>query len=190
MLYDIYKYTIAFARPSTEYLYLIYNRFTKAKPAKRVEKDHGYVMLFMIYFQEPIEVIPNLYLGHVINASNYYQLKDFGISSIINVTLEHSNYFEEHFDYYNIEIRDEIDASFDSNFKKCLEYMKEQIDNNKKVIVHCNQGRSRSVAVIIGYLMKYHKYNFDDAYNMLKGKKEEININENFKTQLDRYFFL
>ena len=65
-----------------------------------------------------------------------------------------------------------------------------QIDNNKKVIVHCKQGRSRSVAVIIGYLMKYHKYNFDDAYNMLKEKKKEININENFKNQLDHYFFL
>ena len=190
MLYNIYTYVVAFARPSTEYISLLYNRLTKAKPAKRIEKDHGYVMLFMIYFQEPIEVIPHLYLGHVINASNYYQLKEFGIDCIVNVTLEHSNYFKDYFDYYNIEIRDEIDASFDSEFKKCLEYIKDQIDNNKKVIVHCNQGRSRSVAVIIGYLMKYQKYNIDDAYKMIKEKKEEININENFKNQLDKYFFL
>lgn len=48
------------------------------------------------------------------------------------------------------------------------------INLGQNVFVHCKMGSSRSVLVIIAYLMKYCNKDYNDAYNFVKAKRKLI----------------
>jgi hypothetical protein len=60
------------------------------------------------------------------------------------------------------------------------------IIENKKVLVICAQGRSRSVAVIIAYLMRYKNMSLTEAKAHVKKLRPQINP-ENFMQQLQAW---
>lgn len=61
------------------------------------------------------------------------------------------------------------------------------------IIFHCVEGRSRSVACLIAYIMSTHRLSYDVAYNMVKTARDEsiyagfTGPNDGFKTQLIEY---
>ena len=65
------------------------------------------------FFNDPVHIIDNIYLGNAYNAANYNNLKDLNIKIIINVTKEIQNYYPEDFHYYNIKIMDTNNEIFD-----------------------------------------------------------------------------
>lgn len=56
--------------------------------------------------------------------------------------------------------------------------------SNEKVLVHCHAGMSRSVTVVLAYLMKYYAHTFHTAYDFVKQKKSNISPNFSFLEQL------
>ena len=56
--------------------------------------------------------------------------------------------------------------------------------SNEKVLVHCHAGMSRSVTVVLAYLMKYCEHTFHTAYDFVKQKKSNISPNFSFLEQL------
>ena len=61
------------------------------------------------------------------------------------------------------------------------------MSENKKVIVHCVEGRSRSVTIVIYYLMNELDFSFDDAYLLIKNKKSIVNLNQTFVVELNKF---
>ena len=181
MIGNIYNYILTFTVPYKDYLYIWMNNILYKKPAKRINQDANFIARVLSYIDEPVKIIENIYLGHLLNASNYNKLKELNIDSIVNVTCELSNYYENDFHYYNILIKDELDSCFDNEIENCISFIHEKVTNNKNVLVHCSQGRSRSVTIIAAYLMKYKNLSFEQAYNYIKSKKQIINMNTNFK---------
>ncbi|XP_036338198.1 dual specificity protein phosphatase 19 [Rhagoletis pomonella] len=53
-----------------------------------------------------------------------------------------------------------------------------------RVLVHCNAGVSRAASAVIGYLMLERGMPFDDAYSLVKLKRECIQPNVGFIKQL------
>ena len=184
----VYSYSKALIRPSTEYIKLLNNYINREKNTDRLEyggDTNNFWNIFYSYFKEPVHIIDNIYLGNVLNAGNYEQLVDYKIDTIINVTDEHACYFPGYFEYHKISIKDIKDSKFNIDFYNTIDILKNNVDNNKRILVHCHHGRSRSVSLIIAYLIKYKKYKtFQDAYIMMKRKKNTININTDFANQL------
>lgn len=56
-----------------------------------------------------------------------------------------------------------------------------------KTLVHCIAGISRSAALCIAYLMKYHKLCLKDSYNYIKLRRPTIRPNCGFFKQLIEY---
>ncbi|KAF2896227.1 hypothetical protein ILUMI_09948, partial [Ignelater luminosus] len=56
-----------------------------------------------------------------------------------------------------------------------------------KTLLHCIAGVSRSAALCIAYLMKYHRFSLLDAYNYVKLKRPIIRPNCGFFRQLIEY---
>jgi hypothetical protein len=50
--------------------------------------------------------------------------------------------------------------------------------------VHSNEGLCRAPAIAVNYLMKKYQIKFDEAYDIVKARKPEVLINENFVDQL------
>jgi protein-tyrosine phosphatase len=48
---------------------------------------------------------------------------------------------------------------------------------NKKVVVHCEVGMSRSPTIVISYLMKYQNMTLREAYNHVKKRRPIVSPN-------------
>lgn len=55
-------------------------------------------------------------------------------------------------------------------------------------MVHCAGGVSRSASFIIAYLMKKENMTYLDAFAYVKQRRNVINPNPGFKTQLNEYW--
>jgi len=77
------------------------------------------------------------------------------------------------------------------NNKPMIEIGYNFIDNavlsNKNILVHCMAGISRSVSMVIYYLMKKHHINYENAITIVKDRRPIANPNNSFKLQLQKY---
>lgn len=66
-------------------------------------------------------------------------------------------------------------------------FIDEAVTNNKRILIHCVAGISRSVSLIIYFLMKKYGISFDDALMIIKHGRTIANPNRSFKIQLLEY---
>ena len=57
----------------------------------------------------------------------------------------------------------------------------------QNVLVHCMAGISRSVSLVVYYLMKKYHLSYKEAHSFVKSKRSIANPNESFQLQLKRY---
>jgi len=127
-------------------------------------------------------IIDNIYLGNACDASSYYTLKESKITNIINSTCEIPNYFDNEFEYFKINIYDINSNSFkNKTFNNILDYIyRIQNDGDKKILIHCYMGSSRSAALVILYLIDKYNYTIDEALKFIKNKRDLVNVNTEF----------
>ena len=135
-------------------------------------------------------IIPNLFLSSDSVARNYDILKLNNITHIVNITLNIKNYFTaQGILYMNLMLFDNDTQNIIEHFEKAFDFIDDALegkDNN--VLVHCNQGVSRSASFIIGYLLRKGIYrNYEDAYEHVRKCRPIISPNENFVKQLRQY---
>ncbi len=157
-----------------------------------IETNDGFVNAFKNLFIEPTKIVDNLYLGNAYNASNFNQLDEFNITSILNITNEIPNYFEEddNFDYIKISIDDTNKESIINHLDMALKFLIETQKKkpNQNILVHCYMGSSRSASIILAYLIKYYHLTLEDALKLLKEKRPVVNINVDFWKDLEIFY--
>jgi len=168
------------------YSYLNSQAIGNKKAVRMNDIDRGALGSLYDLTYDSTLIVPQLYLGNSCNARNYYDLENNKVGLIINSSPCISNYFENEFKYYNVEVEDISGANILCHLDKVVTEMNEFIENNpqKSVFVHCFMGSSRSATIIIAYLIKYHNYNLRDALNYVKEKREVVNLNKDFFKQL------
>ena len=132
------------------------------------------------------EILSYLYLGSFGNAANEKELNNRKIKCIINCATECQNCFPEQFNYLKIE---GVDDNFPikSYFSKTNNYIKTAKAEGKNVLVHCFAGVSRSTSIVVAYLMKEMGYSFKEAYEFVRKRRPQVNINSFFVKQLVEY---
>ena len=130
------------------------------------------------------EIIPNkLYLGNNEAAKNLQLLKKNNITSILICGYFLSEFFPNEFNYKTLEFEDNEFEIITFALVKGINF----IDDNKCVFVHCRKGVSRSSSVVISYLMFHFKKTYEEAYEYVLKKKNNIQPNENFVKQLKEF---
>jgi atypical dual specificity phosphatase len=134
------------------------------------------------------EIIPNLFIGDETNSNDGYELNYFKISIIVNTAIEINRiaYHYKLVDYKNVLAYDDDDFKINRFFDDTSDYIHKNINENK-ILVHCAMGRSRSVSIIIAYLIKYHKMTTDKALEMIKKVRPCAQPNNGFMKQLKEY---
>lgn len=51
-----------------------------------------------------------------------------------------------------------------NHFEECIEFIASALEQQKNILVHCYFGVSRSATIVIAYVMKKYKLNYDQAY--------------------------
>ena len=129
-------------------------------------------------FDNPSYIIDNIYLGNAYNAANLDILHETGIEIIINITNNIPNYYEDKFEYKNYVIHDNNSSNIKEHLIDSYNFIKRNAD--KKILVHCYAGSSRSAAIVLYYLIKNYNMKFEEANTFLKKQRDMVNINTTF----------
>jgi protein-tyrosine phosphatase len=129
------------------------------------------------------KITDNIYLSDMPTASNKEKLKEDGITHILCVILGMDPLYPDDFTYKNIHIRDVAHQDISEYLDECVEFIEDVVKENGKVLVHCSYGVSRSASMVLAYLIK-NGMSYDEAYKLVKSKRDIIEPNPGFKKQL------
>lgn len=122
----------------------------------------------------------NVYLGDVESAQSVELLTKHHIKIIINIS---NSRYKEYADieYHHIDIEDDKDVSIYPYFDFVNRLIRE--NNEKNILIHCMNSVSRSVTLVLQYLMQ--KRSLKDSYLYLISKREQYTRpNRGFLKQL------
>lgn len=132
------------------------------------------------------EIIPGLFLG---DRYAIYETKKCGIENILNVTREpDSTYMSmpQGANWKEIPVEDNTKTDIAKYFPETYAFIDQALKQGK-VLVHCEQGISRSPTVVAAYLMKKWVMSADEALKFIASKRPSINPNPSFINQLKNY---
>ncbi len=132
------------------------------------------------------EVVPGLLIGEYAAACNESLLKKHEIHVIVNCVEKLPNKFKTDFVYLDFPLEDNPTVNFDTNLHQLVDSVHHCITSGQTVLVHCRKGISRAPAVAIGYMIKYHGFTFDRAFDELRGKDPKIDPNIGLIAQLQK----
>ncbi|CAF2051022.1 unnamed protein product [Rotaria magnacalcarata] len=128
-----------------------------------------------------------LYLGSINDACTPSILNQLKITHLINLSLTRI-VLEESFELLHLPLYDRFDESIITYFKQANQFIEKCRQNeNGRCLVFCKHGRSRSVAIVIGYLIEHHGHTVPSAYLLLSNIRPTISPNRNYINQLIKY---
>ncbi|CAA9986202.1 protein tyrosine phosphatase, putative [Plasmodium knowlesi strain H] len=126
-------------------------------------------------------------------ASNDEEMRKKYITHIVNMGGEECpNKFEGSHSYRTYYVKDDLRQDIFYTLLDAAHYIEEILSSNEgnKILVHCKKGVSRSVIVIIFFLMTHLELSFADAFDLVKRQRPLSNPNLSFVSQLLRLFVL
>lgn len=150
-------------------------------------KIRYYLQPFINTTYNASQITDNIYISDFPSACNKEKLKEDGITHILCAILGLDAMYPNDFEYKNIHIRDIDSQSISEYFDECSKFIDDAIKKDGKVLVHCSYGISRSASMVIAYLIKVKGMTYDDAYKLVKSKRDIVEPNNGFRKQLMVY---
>ncbi len=139
-------------------------------------------------------IIDHIYLGNLNSAHNEEFLKNENIGAILNCTVaeEFHPYFLNK-PRFRLNVEDSRDRENIEKFRdllpKSVQFIEEQIDNNRIVYIHCYWGLMRSATVVAAYLIKNYHYTPKEAISFIKQKRPQaLSSLYNYNDLLEDYY--
>lgn len=137
------------------------------------------------------EIIENfLYVGNYKAATDRSVLKALGITHIINACGSLcDNIIGTSINFLTINVYDNVGENIECIFFKCFEFITDcKNSENGKILIHCYKGISRSVSIVIAYLMYIYKMPCKEAINYVQSIRTIASPNFGFTIQLESFF--
>ncbi len=134
-----------------------------------------------------IHIIDNIYLSNLRDASDLQLIQKNNIKIVCRLSEDNNrSIYGPYVLFYNFEIEDNILYK-----KEIIEIAREITDiarsTKNNVLIHCNEGQSRSPAVIIFYLIAMYECSYETAFEFVKAKKPDIKPNSAFVAALKAF---
>ena len=147
----------------------------------------------------PNSILPNrLYVGGRAHATDTTILRDLGITHIVDLTAKANGTSQKQITeadsertvtYCNVCTSDMGDFTMMDLFKISSHFVENALQEheNNCVLIHCNQGRSRSATFTIAYLMHGEKVPLAVAYGMVSTARPQAYPNDGLLQELSKY---
>ena len=144
------------------------------------------------YSKHLSEIIPNfLYISSYNATKNLELLEKNKITHIINCAADFcENVFEPEnkFTYLSFYLKDHVLENIECIFYECIQFIENVREKGGRVLVHCIQGISRSVSIVMAYIIFTKKFSYDKAFNFVQSKREISYPNFGFSIQLQNFY--
>ena len=141
----------------------------------------------MAYLDMISEITPFLYLSGQ-NPVTANKLKIKGITHIINCAAESTSLPNiPGITVTYLHVYDTPTERISQYFDSVADKIETVRLNGGRVLVHCIAGVSRSVTLLIAYLLKYRQMNLKEAFHHVRGKRPIISPNNGFWMQIIAY---
>ncbi|KAG5653095.1 hypothetical protein H0H81_002320 [Sphagnurus paluster] len=88
------------------------------------------------------------------------------------------------FNCYRIQILDQSTVDLKPHLEAVCNHIDKALRSGRNVLVHCQQGISRSTAIVIAYLIRNHGMSYDNAFALVKRKRACAKPNSGFVAAL------
>ena len=109
-----------------------------------------------------------LFISGIAVTSRLDTLKKARITHIINATFEYPNTFPDDFEYLHIPAVDRASERLAPYFARVIAFGLKAQKKGGRVLVHCQEGISRSTTLAIAMLMQMEHLRLDEAFQMVK----------------------
>ncbi|XP_067862390.1 dual specificity protein phosphatase 18-like [Heptranchias perlo] len=133
------------------------------------------------------QITSSLYLSSAVASHNQSLLLASGVTCIISVSPEVISSVFAGTEYINISIADSPGSQLSEYFDMVADKIHHVEKLHGKTLLHCVAGISRSAALCLAYLMKYHHMTLLEAHVWLKARRPIIRPNIGFWKQLIEY---
>ncbi|KAG8508067.1 Dual specificity protein phosphatase 18 [Galemys pyrenaicus] len=135
------------------------------------------------------QITSSLYISNGVAANNKSMLSSNHITTVINVSVEVVNAVYEDIQYVQVPVADAPSSRLYDFFDPIADHIHSVEMKQGRTLLHCVAGVSRSAALCLAYLMKYHAMTLLDAHTWTKSCRPIIRPNNGFWEQLIHYEF-
>jgi len=136
------------------------------------------------------QILPNLYLGGLVDVGSPLRLKDRNIGSILSIFTESvsvSADLESNFTRLHLRATDDDEQNLIQFFPEAIAFIHKARKNGVNCLVHCIGGVSRSSTMVIAYVMTLTGWSWRQAFECVKGRHMRACPNGNFQRQLKEF---
>lgn len=121
------------------------------------------------------EIAPQLWVG---GAPTYERDRQFLLENDINAVLDMRAertgptdfYAANDIRYHRVPVLD-VMVPESAQLAEAVDWVEQQIEDGRTVLVHCAKGRGRSAIVVAATLMRHNELTFDEARELMEGKR-------------------
>ena len=141
------------------------------------------------------EVVPGVFVGAIGAARDEAGARARGVTHVLSLcstpsAIANANErtggedVKDDFVRLTIDIADSPEADIASKFDECYAFIARALSAGGRALVHCFQGKSRSVTICAMYVMRARGCGCDDALNLVRASRPMANPNEAFVAAL------
>lgn len=137
------------------------------------------------------QITPALWLGGApYYKHDYDNILAYGITAVVNIRAERTDetdFYDRHDITHVRYFVPDVTVPDEATLTDAVDWMKEQIEDGRTVLVHCAKGRGRSATVIAAYLMREEGMTFDEAEALMESKRSLTKLESKHQKVLERW---
>lgn len=137
------------------------------------------------------EIAPGLWLGGAPTYPSDYQfLLDQNIDAVMNIRAERADdlaFYQKHgIEHIHFEVLD-MGVPTAEMFSEGVEWIHQQLEQGRTVLIHCAKGRGRSAAMLAAYFMYAERLTFDEAHARMREKRPLTKLEARHQNRLEAW---